>query len=259
MSHKKLLAAAQQRPPFMEVLRLLPPYTIADVTRAYKEQARSLHPDAGGDPQDFKALHSAYELALDHARFQESRRTWLGTRVARYQQRQDLIAQIETAGGVCALQPIDAYVYEYGEDFADILRQLVRVRVTGPHITDASLSWLQSANPALAEVRLLDLSSTAVTDDGLQHLAALSGLRCADLRDTPVSAKGLDPLASLKELEWLHLGGTSVGALARRRLRKTHPQLTIASRPDETAPPADGPEYEHLRLQRRLNELGMLP
>jgi curved DNA-binding protein CbpA len=60
MSHKKLVAAAQQRPPFMEVLRLLPPYSVADVTRAYKEQARSLHPDAGGDPQDFKALHSAY-------------------------------------------------------------------------------------------------------------------------------------------------------------------------------------------------------
>jgi hypothetical protein len=243
----------------MEVLRLLPPYTVADVTRAYKERAKALHPDAGGDAEAFKALQAAHELALDHARFQESRRAWLGTRVEQYQQRQDLIAQIETAGGACALQPIDAYVYEYGEDFADVLRQLVRVRMAGPHISDTSLEWLKTANATLAEIRLLDLSSAAITDDGLQHLAVLTGLRCADLRDTRISAKCLDALTSLRELEWLHLGGTSVGALARRRLRKSHPQLTIATRPDETAPPADGPEYEHVRLQRRLNELGMLP
>jgi hypothetical protein len=243
----------------MEVLRLLPPYTVGDVTRAYKERAKALHPDAGGDAEAFKALQAAYELALDHARFQKSRRAWLGTRVEQYQQRQDLIAQIETAGGVCALQPIDAYVYEYGEDFADILRKLVRVRITGPHISDASLAWLKTANPTLAEIRLLDLNSSSVTDEGLQDVAVLSGLRCADLRDTRISAKGLDALTSLSELEWLHVGGTSVGALARRRLRKSHPQRTIATRPDETAPPADGPEYEHLRLQRRLSQLGMLP
>ena len=114
-------------------------------------------------------------------------------------------------------------------------------------------------DPALSEIRSLDLSSSRITDDGLQLTAVLTGLRCADLRDTGISATGVDVLASLPELEWLHLGGTSVGALSRRRLRKAHPRLTIATHADQSVPPFDGPEYEHGRLQRRLNELGMLP
>lgn len=243
----------------MELLRLLPPYTADDVTRAFEERTRDLQAAADGDAAALKTLQAACDMALDHARFQESRRTWLGTRVEQYQQRQDLIAQFEQAGGTYAVQPIDAYLYEYGADFGEMLRKLVSVRLTGPHVSDASLAWLRAPNPALNEIRSLDLSSSRVTDNGLQLLAVLTGLRCADLRDTGISATGVDVLATLPELEWLHLGDTSVGTLARRRLRKTHPRLAIATHADETAPPADGPEYEHHRLQRRLNELGMLP
>jgi hypothetical protein len=259
MQHEKLLAAARQRPKYMEVLRLLPPYTVADVTRAFEERVQEARASAGGDAGTIESLQAARDQALDHARFQESRRTWLGARVELFQQRQDLISQIETAGGVCALQPPDAYVYEYGEDFAWVLCKLISVSLTGPHVSDASLVWLRAANPALAEIRFLDLSSSRISDQSLQPMAVLSGLRCANLRDTSISAKGLDALSSLKELEWLHLGGTSVGALARRRIRKSNPRLTIATHADESVPPYDGPEYEHLRLQRRLNELGMLP
>ena len=38
--------------------------TINDVKRAYKRLAKKRHPDAGGDPEEFKNLHSAYEMAL---------------------------------------------------------------------------------------------------------------------------------------------------------------------------------------------------
>ena len=38
--------------------------TINDVKRAYKRLAKKCHPDAGGDPEEFKTLHSAYEMAL---------------------------------------------------------------------------------------------------------------------------------------------------------------------------------------------------
>lgn len=243
----------------MEVLRLLPPYTVADVTSAYKERARRLHPDAGGDPEDFKALRSAYEQALSHARFQESRRTWLADRIERYQQRQVLIARIESAGGVCTLQPADSYLYEYGEDFAEILRRLTTVRLSGPREADSALEWLRIENPALSEVRLLDIGGTGVNDKGLQAAAALTGLRCADLRETGITANGLERLLVLPELEWVHVGGTRVGALARRRLRRQFPRVALATRSADTPPPADGPAYEHLRLQRRMEELGMLP
>lgn len=259
MSLKPILAAARQRPAYMEVLRLLPPYTVADVTNAHKELARRLHPDAGGDPDAFKALQSAYERALDHARFQESRRDWLGQRVERYQQRLELIARIERLGGVCTLQPVDPYLYDYGEDFAEILRRLVGVEMSGPAVNDASLQWMRPPNPALAEIRALDLRASRVTDAGLTSLGALEGLRCLDLRQTDISATTLDQLPPFAELEWLHVGDTSAGALARWRLRRRMPRLTIATRLNEVAPPAEGSEFEHHRLQRRLSELGMLP
>jgi hypothetical protein len=243
----------------MELLRLLPPYTVADVTGAFEERTREIQAEGAGGADALRTLQAACDLALDHARFQESRRTWLGTRVELYQQRQDLIAQIEQVGGECGVQPIDAYVYEYGEDFGQMLRRLVSVRLSGRLIADASLAWLRTANFALNEIRSLNLGSSCITDDGLYLLSVLTGLRCADLRDTGISANGVDALASLPELEWLHIGGTSVGALACRRLRKAHPRLTIATHADQSVPPFDGPEYEHSRLQRRLHELGMLP
>jgi hypothetical protein len=243
----------------MEVLHLLPPYTVADVASAYKERAKRLHPDAGGDPEDFKSLRAAYEQALSHARFQESRRAWLGDRIELYHQRQELIARIESSGGACTLQPADSYLYEYGEDFAEILRRLSVVRLTGPTVTDSALAWLRMQNPALSEVRLLDVGGTGISDESLHAVAALTGLRCADLRKTGVTAEGLERLLRLPELEWVHVGGTRVGALARRRLRRQFPRVAFATGSADTPPPADGPAYEHLRLQRRMEELGLLP
>lgn len=261
MSHKSLMEAAKQRPSFMELLHLLPPYTVDDVINAYQARTRQLNAEQGDDPSVAtpQQLESAYQRALDHARFQESRRAWLGGRVEVFQQRQQLIAQIEAAGGTVVLQPTDAYIYEYGEDFAEILRKLVAVHLTGAHVTNASLEWLTRENAALGEIRLLDLSGARVTSTGLSALGALTGLRCLDLRNTDVSANFVDAVANLPALEWLHLGGTAIGALSRGRLHRKLPRLTITTQMDEPAPPADGPEYEHQRLQRRLSDLGMLP
>jgi curved DNA-binding protein CbpA len=46
------------------VLGLQLPCTENDVRQAYRQQARALHPDAGGDPRAFVALRAAYEEAL---------------------------------------------------------------------------------------------------------------------------------------------------------------------------------------------------
>jgi hypothetical protein len=253
------LALARQRPPFMEALGLLPPYTVADVKKAYHDKARQVHPDAGGNADEFKALNAAYQRALDHAGFQESRRGWLGDRVERYAQRLHLAAAIEGAGGSCELERADSYLYEYGDDFADVMRQLVAVRMTGPAVTDASLDWLRRASPILSEVRLLDLSRSRATDEGVQLIVALHGLRGVDLRGTQVSAAGIGGLQALPELEWIHVGSTRVGLLARRRLQRENPRLTIATRPNDAAPSPDAATYEHERLLRKLSELGMLP
>lgn len=259
MSHKDLVDAAKQRPSFMELLHLLPPYTVDDVVRAYEDRTKKLEAEPETDPSVAAKLQSAYERALDHARFQESRRVWLGGRVEVFQHRQQLIAAIEEAGGHSTLQPPDSYLYEYGDDFAEVLRKLVAVHLTGPLVNDESLGWLGLENSALQEIRLLDLSNSQISENGLQELPSLTGLRCLDLRETGLPGSVVDVLSSLPSLEWVHVGGTSVGSQARRRLNKALPRLTIATKADEPIPPADGAEYEHLKLQRRLAELGMLP
>jgi hypothetical protein len=259
MSHKSLLEAAKQRPSFMELLHLLPPYTVDDVINAYQTQKGQLSPATEEDKSTAQQLQSAYERALDHARFQESRRAWLGGRMEVFQQRQTLIVGIEANGGTIVLQPNDAYIYEYGEDFAEVLRKLVAVHLTGPDVDDEALAWLINDNAALSEIRLLDLSNSKVTAAGLASIGALTGLRCLDLRNSAVGADVVDLLLELRSLEWVHLGGTGVGTLARGKLKRKLSRLTIATQADEPAPPADGPEYEHMRLQRRLTDLGMLP
>ena len=54
---------ANERPEFFEVLGLAPPLTLDDVELAYREKAKSAHPDAGGDAEQFRKLQEAYERA----------------------------------------------------------------------------------------------------------------------------------------------------------------------------------------------------
>ncbi|MBU6231489.1 DnaJ domain-containing protein [Patescibacteria group bacterium] len=42
--------------------------TERDVRSAWRALAPTVHPDAGGDPEAFRALSSAYRAALDYAR-----------------------------------------------------------------------------------------------------------------------------------------------------------------------------------------------
>ena len=74
MTRNPLAEAAKQRPSFMELLHLLPPYTVDDVIKAYQEQTKQVQ--QAEDDTTSQQLQSAYERALDHARFQESRRAW---------------------------------------------------------------------------------------------------------------------------------------------------------------------------------------
>jgi curved DNA-binding protein CbpA len=45
-------------------LGLDPKATVAEIQRAYKRRALETHPDRGGSAESFRALHKAYESAL---------------------------------------------------------------------------------------------------------------------------------------------------------------------------------------------------
>lgn len=246
---------AAGRPVFMEVLGLLPPYSVEDVKKAYRERARRLHPDAGGDPEEFKALHAAYEQAVDFASFRQSRRHWLGDRVERYLEREQWLAAISEMGGCYELGRADSYIRDFGIDFAEMLRKLVAVHLCGPQIAQVDLSWIDAGSAVAGEIRLLTLARTSLSAEGLGQLSPLKGLRSLDLRATRVPKPDLSVLSSLPELEWIHLGGTGIGYWGRRQLRRAIPDLVIARKLAAATPAADSPGEDYARVLRRLTNL----
>lgn len=62
--------ALRQRPTCLKGLNLCLPCSEAEVMAAYREMAKSLHPDRGGDLQNFLQLQRQFEQALQLVRSQ---------------------------------------------------------------------------------------------------------------------------------------------------------------------------------------------
>jgi len=77
--------------------------------------------------------------------------------------------------------------------------------------TDTNDDDLALISGYLPDLERLDLSGTAVTDDGLKHVAGLRKLRELALRDTDIDGPGLVHLEALPRLSGLNLGLTMVG------------------------------------------------
>jgi hypothetical protein len=238
------------RPEYMQRLGLLPPYSVEDVKRAYRNLAKAAHPDGGGSAESFAALHRDYERALSLAHFHQSRRHWLGERTERYSERTELMETIERSGGRCVLQEPHPYLADFGPDFAEILREVVAVHLTGPKADD-DLLRAACAHPAFAEIRFLDASHSAITDAGLAALAS-SPIIGLDLRGTPVTGAGLNVIPTLERLEWLHIGGTRIGLWRRWRLRRRFPNLEIVASRQAEQPDFESIAYRQSKLIQRL-------
>jgi hypothetical protein len=243
-----------RRPNYIRALGLLPPYSIRDVKKAYHAKAARLHPDAGGDPVEFKALHFAYTRALDHARFQDSRREWLGNRIERYAARERVLNEVKLVGGTCRLGALDDYIDEFGRDFAEVVRELIAVEISGPNITDGSLSWIDSVLLVGPEVRTLAVRNATISSAGLMRLSAFESIRALDLRGTPITEDGLQVVRRFERLEWLHLGKTGVGYFARRRIKRDFPRITVVTK-TSTEPPDDSYWDEYQSVLRRLGSM----
>ncbi|GAG02103.1 unnamed protein product [marine sediment metagenome] len=63
-----------------------------------------------------------------------------------------------------------------------------------------------------ADLEVLDLSGTGVTNAGLACLSAFKKLQTLSLHNTGISGKGLAEIAKLKTLKCLELSQTSVGS-----------------------------------------------
>lgn len=98
---------ADGRPEFMVVLGVAPPYAEDDVKQAYLQKAKLLHPDRGGDPHAFNALHVAFEQAKQYLEFKRDSRGWIARQMDGYLESRDLADKLSAYGAQVETQAID--------------------------------------------------------------------------------------------------------------------------------------------------------
>ncbi len=220
--------AQDSRPEFLHTLGLIPPCTVEDVHQAYLSKVKTAHPDVGGDPAEFRKLQDAYERATEWAKFRASRIQWLSNWVEKYVEQDALVAEIQKRGGKVHTEGVDWLRRSFGDDFSIVAEKVTAIDLTGPTVDDSMLSWLGLHRSALTSLKSLNLSGSAVTDAGLQFIAAFSNLHKLDLSETRITGAGLYVLNRLPTLAWLGLRNTRVGWFARTKLRWKFPKLQVA-------------------------------
>jgi mono/diheme cytochrome c family protein len=89
--------------------------------------------------------------------------------------------------------------------------------LAGTNFGDAAIEALK---PLAANLRWLDLGGTAITDAGLERIAALQNLTRLHLERTAIDDSGLEHLSGLANLEYLNLYGTAVTDAGLQTLQK---------------------------------------
>ncbi len=101
---------------------------------------------------------------------------------------------------------------------------LVGLDVSGSEISDRGLQEFAAVKSRL---RLLDLSFTRVSDEGLKFLAALPELRYVSLIGCRVTDNGTDSLMRLERLREIYLAKTEVTPKAVEKLRRRFPMCRV--------------------------------
>jgi hypothetical protein len=217
-----------ERPEFMAVLGLLPPYTLEDVREAYRQKVLAAHPDRGGNAADFVRLSEAYDRALEYVTFRGDRRAWIAAQVEVHLLQEDVTAAVRRLGGRVEVERIDWIRRSWGDDFVLLADRLRSIRVPALADGDAFLAFLAGRRPPY--LTGLGLAGGKVTDAGLRHLPGCELLRWLDVSGTQVTAAGLrEVLGGLPSLRWLNVKDTAVGWWDRRRLRQAYAEVDVLS------------------------------
>jgi DnaJ domain len=225
-----------QRPEFMAVLGLLPPYTLEDVREAYRQKALAAHPDRGGDAAEFNRLSEAYDRATEYVALHGDRRAWIAAQVECHLAQEEVAAEVKRRGGDVEYERMAWVKATWGEGFELLADRLRGIRVRGMTDGDAFLAKLPGRD--LPYLSGMDLANSRVSDAGLRHLRTLSVLQWLDLSGSDVTYAGLRHLLErCPSLTYVNVKGTRVGWLRRRLLARQHPRVSIVA----TAP--GGPQF----------------
>lgn len=102
--------------------------------------------------------------------------------------------------------------------------RLVGLDVSGSELSDLGLQVLASTR---SQLRLLDLSFTRISDEGLKAVASQSELRHISLINCRVTDSGIASLTRLTHLREIYLTKTSVSSQAAEQLRRRFPTCRI--------------------------------
>jgi len=221
------------RPAFMVVLGLLPPYELEDIKAAYRAKALVAHPDKGGDPADFMRLKDAYDQAVEYSKFHGSRRAWIAAQVEQYVRQEEVIAEVLRRGGRVEIERLDWIEKSWGEGFSHLADRLRHIYVRGMTDGDTFLEFLATQRPPYLVG--LDVSGSRVSGPGLRRLADFEILRWLDVSGTNVDRATLQALLSnLPSLERLNVRKTRLGWLGRWKLRRPQLRVVTDAPPDVT-------------------------
>lgn len=207
--------AADAHPECLTILGLMPPVTQEDVKQAYMARARVLHPDRGGDPQQFIRLQKAFDEAKEYVQFKAGKLEWLASRIDAYAQQQEVVTETIERGGEVEMEESDWLRKSFGDDFGHVADKLVAVRLRGPSADDVFAILLGFRAESLKDLTTLDLSGGAITDEGLLQLKGLKNLRSLDLRGTAVGRLGGEVPQWYEHLEFLGLPKSAIGLFGR--------------------------------------------
>ena len=229
MPHSRIHESSDGRPDFMVTLGLAPPYAMEDVKAAYLEKAKQMHPDRGGSPAEFDALHKAYEQATQYLVFRSDRRGWIANQMQGYLAIQEVIETLEGFGAEVTSDAIDWLKKSFG-DFAQLTENITCIRLEGSDQADELIRYVVAHASVLGSLNRLELPNCQVTDQAVLELGALQQLQHLDLTGTPVTKDATWIVDTILGLESLELKGTKVGWWMRRKVRSVL-QQRIDARP----------------------------
>jgi hypothetical protein len=230
MSTNSRRSVGPDRPAFAVILGLLPPYTMDDVKRAYRDKVKDAHPDRGGDRATFERIQMAFEEASEYLKFRSDRRLWIAARMEEYLAVGNLIETMRGLGAGVDSTMLDWVRQSFG-DFADLTVSITGVRLhdsqNAAELVDAMIGEL----PSLPGLKRLSLAGCKVDNLLALELRVFKSLADLDLSRTQIGDRALTVVEFLPDLVSLNVEGTGVGWWARhkaeRLLRKRR-----QSRPD---------------------------
>src|SRR5262245_36463419 len=105
----------KDRPDYMVILGLMPPYSAEDVEKAYHIKLKEIRPDLGGDREAFYAVQKAYMDAKEYVRFRGDRRGWIARQMDEYLAVQAVIERLREFGADVETDSLDWLKRSFGE------------------------------------------------------------------------------------------------------------------------------------------------